>query len=161
MHYHYSVVGLSRFWKKVDKAGPVPPLRPDLGPCWVWKAYVDHGGYGRFRAKVGPGYAHIFAYEAEYGEVPTGLEIDHLCRTRSCVNPAHLEAVTRRVNALRGEGYYAKVARGEMVRKPQTHCNRGHERTPETTRLYVWRGRAIRYCRACYRLKYKERRTQF
>jgi hypothetical protein len=100
-----------RFWSKVDKNGPVPECRPDLGPCWIWLAYVDPGGYGRFSRFGKSDYAHIVAYELVNGVIDPGLERDHLCRNRACPNPSHLEAVPHRVNTLRGEGCYARQAR--------------------------------------------------
>ncbi|MEV4271931.1 HNH endonuclease signature motif containing protein [Micromonospora aurantiaca (nom. illeg.)] len=82
--------------------------------------------------------AHRIAYEMKRGPVPDGLELDHLCRNRRCVRPAHLEPVTRRTNLLRGETIPARLAE-------RTHCRHGHEFTPENT--YQWRG--SRFCRTC------------
>ncbi len=92
-----------RFWEKVDKNGPIPLHRPELGACWVWTAEIVHNGYGRFmlRRRAGRIKAHKWAYQKLVGPVPVGLELDHLCRNPPCVNPAHLEPVTRRENLLR------------------------------------------------------------
>ena len=85
-----------RFWPKVDKTET----------CWIWIGAIGTGGYGNFW--VGPDRlsdrmrAHRFAYESMVGPIPEGLDLDHLCRNRACVNPAHLEPVTRRVNLRRG-----------------------------------------------------------
>lgn len=81
------------FWTTVDK-------RPD--GCWVWTAHGNNRGYGRFRVGGRQAYAHRVAYELRNGPIPPGLTIDHLCRNKMCVNPAHLEPVTLRENALRG-----------------------------------------------------------
>ena len=91
-----------RFWPKVNKAGPAPTYRPDLGPCWLWTAYL-YKGYGRFNGGQGRIVeAHRFAYELAKGAIPSGLVLDHLCRVTSCVNPDHLEPVTIAENVDRG-----------------------------------------------------------
>ena len=101
-----------RFWEKVRVLGP--------DDCWPWMACKTHDGYGRFRLAGKHKLAHIWSYEADRGfPVPTGLELDHLCRVRHCVNPKHLEPVTRRVNLLRGVGV------GAMAKRTGK-CKRGH-----------------------------------
>ena len=90
-----------RFWEKVEKCGPVPAGRPDLGSCWLWRGRLNTDGYGTFKVDGGRFGAHRFAYELVVSKIPEGLQIDHLCRVRHCVNPAHLEPVTSRENSLR------------------------------------------------------------
>lgn len=92
-----------RFWEKVDKNGPVPELRPDLGPCWIWTGGVNSRGYGM--ASIGwdkTDLTHIYTWEAVNGPVPDGRVLDHLCTTRRCCNPSHLEPVTNAINIWRG-----------------------------------------------------------
>ena len=123
-----------RFWAKIDKNGP--------NDCWLWRAAKGGGGYGCFRRggrKDGNIPAHRFIYELLVGPIPKGLTIDHLCRNRLCVNPAHLEAVTHQVNILRGEGLAARNAKA-------THCIHGHPFDLFNTRFN--RG-GKRDCRAC------------
>lgn len=121
-----------RFWPKVRKTET----------CWLWEASTDASGYGQFRVlprPAGPTKAHRFAYEQIVGPIPDGLELDHLCRVRNCVNPDHLEPVPGAVNTLRGYGAPAKNAR-------KTHCIRGHELPDEPNVKGVWRR-----CNACRR----------
>ena len=98
------------------KASYLPDVETD---CWLWQRLVSGAGYSRFFYDGRVGYGHRYAYEQACGAIPKGLTIDHLCRNRSCVNPLHLEAVTLRVNLLRGDTVVAVNAR-------KTHCNRGH-----------------------------------
>lgn len=113
----------------------------DLGACWRWGGKINHCGYARLY--VGEGrevMAHRFSYELHVGVIPDGLDLDHLCRVRDCVNPAHLEPVTRRENLLRGETAPARESR-------LTHCRRGHPYDEVNT----YRAAGKRYCRACWR----------
>jgi len=115
--------------------------------CWLWsRGMVD--GYGRFWDGQREWKAHVFAWVEENGPVPAGLELDHLCRVRNCVRPDHLEAVTHRVNTLRGETITAEHAR-------KTKCPSGHPYDDENTRVYNGR----RHCRTCDRIRLKLRRA--
>ena len=94
--------------------------------CWEWIRSCSSGGYGHAWIDGGHIYAHRLSYEVHKGKIPDGLTIDHLCRNRKCVNPEHLEAVTRRVNNLRGTSPSAWNYR-------KTHCISGHEFNKENT----------------------------
>jgi hypothetical protein len=123
--------------ERIDKNGPVPAARPDLGHCWTWTGPRSRYGYGRHGAK----HAHRLVYEAARGPIPVGLVCDHLCRNRGCVNPEHIEPVTSGENVRRGIS-------GQLARERQrakTHCPRGH--AYEGANLRVYGGR--RHCRAC------------
>lgn len=137
-----------RFWAKVDKHGPVPKHRPDLGSCWLWTASTKGAGYGQFWNGNQLVSAHVWAYEQAYGPIPDDLETDHLCRVRTCVNAAHMELVTHRVNILRADTLMARES-------ARTHCPQGHEYTIDNTKVY----KGMRYCRACDRDRARQRRA--
>lgn len=129
-----------RFWAKVDRRGP--------DECWIWTA-ASSGRPGKKYGRIWAGkrsltgrplgsQAHRVAYEMFVGPIPQGLQIDHLCRTTLCVNPAHLEPVTYEENQRRGNSPMAQQAR-------QTHCKRGHPLDEANT--YVWH--RMRRCRRC------------
>jgi len=113
-------------------------------PCWIWTNAIASNGYGamwdRRVKKVRS--AHCIYYEIHVGSIPEGLDLDHLCRVRSCVNPDHLEAVTRRENLLRGMTLTAAAAAA-------THCPQGHAYDAANT--YVHPRTGWRRCRACRR----------
>ena len=128
----YYAVGLCRSHydkrRKLRRKPPVPVrYLPDENGCWIWRWYVHSSGYGMLRSGGKARYAHRVVYEQLRGPVPEGLELDHLCRVRRCVNPDHLEPVTRSENLRRSPITFA----GRNARK--THCIRGHEFTPENT----------------------------
>lgn len=134
-----------RFWAKVDRSGD----------CWIWTGSKTQNGYGSCHF-VGETLAHRWAYREFVGEIPEGLHIDHLCRVRDCVNPAHLEAVTQRENNDRA-GYEALhaaarlAAQAENARRrgaalARTHCTHGHEYTEANT---YWGKTGTRLCRKC------------
>jgi len=90
-----------RFWRSVT-LGPVPPFAPDLGECWPWTRAISSKGYGKFSPQRGQHFlAHRWSYEALIVAIPDDLQLDHLCRVKTCVNPWHLEPVTRAENLRR------------------------------------------------------------
>jgi HNH endonuclease len=128
------------FWANVNKDGPIPAHRPDLGPCWLWTLFIGSGGYGKVKVGSIRDGSRRFAYLLEKGPIPTGLTIDHLCFNPPCCNPAHLEAVTQRVNTLRNSGPVAAEA-------ARTHCPRGHAYDFFNTYLSPSGHRECRECR--------------
>lgn len=115
-----------RFWTKVDRSGE----------CWMWTAAQDSQGYGRFWCVDRMVFAHRFAYELLVAPIPTGLVLDHLCRVKSCVNPAHLEPVTIAENVRRG---FALIPR-------RMTCKQGHEVDGDNIKL---RSNGQPRCRIC------------
>ena len=115
--------------------------------CWVWAGSIHPTGYGRTSPL---GYIHRFFYEVHVGPIPEGMVVDHLCMNKPCVNPAHLEAVTQHENVLRA------VAAGlgrNSVNVGRTHCDAGHELTPEN----AVQGRPFQ-CKLCMRERTRARR---
>jgi hypothetical protein len=108
--------------------------------CWEWNGTHGGDGYARIRIHRQSCLVHRLTYLLENLPIPQGLHIDHLCRNRGCVNPAHLEAVTCRVNILRGVSVAAFNAR-------KTHCQRGHPYNEANT--YIRLNARNRHCRAC------------
>jgi len=128
-------VNQKRFWAHVV---------PAESGCWIWQGQRK-ANYGMYSGGLS---AHRVAYELMRGPIPEGLELDHLCRTPPCVNPDHLEPVTRQENWRR---YIVTV----------THCRNGHEFTPENT--YRWvspEGYDRRFCRACNRRAVADRKAR-
>lgn len=133
-----------RFWAKVDKNGPLW----NGTPCWVWTASFGSRGYGQFAIwPQRPLGAHRISYEMLIGPIPEDKQIDHLCRNRSCVRPAHLEIVTARENTLRGMSFASANAR-------KLHCPKGHPYDLLNTYFVPSTGR--RKCRICLHAQLRE-----
>ncbi len=109
--------------------------------CWVWTAARHPRGYGHFNPDGVVRSAHRLAYEVWVGPIPEGLDLDHLCRNTSCVNPGHLEPVSRKENTMRGDTITAAHAR-------RTHCPQGHPYDEENT-YHIPSRPTARYCRIC------------
>ncbi len=144
-----------RFWAKVDKGGPLPERRPELGPCWIWTAAKLDTGYGIFGINNKTKVAHRVGYELVKGAIPDGLVLDHLCRRTSCVRWSHLDPVPQGINTQRGNWPEAIRAYHERCRT-RTHCRHGHELTPENTYID---GKGTRTCRECVRVRYHQRKA--
>lgn len=127
----------NKFWSKVEVTDE----------CWLWHGQIDNYGYGVFYCMGRNWMAHRLIYEEFYEPIPLGLEIDHLCRVRNCVNPEHLEAVTSKENHRR------RVA---VI----THCPNGHEYTDDNTYLSPNNGRQCRICMKNRQRVYQTKRRQ-
>lgn len=127
-----------RFWRHVVC------VDSPTDTCWHWLS-TQTKGYGSFSLKGHQFKAHRVAWVLTYGSIDPALTVDHLCRNRACVNPAHLELVTNRVNILRGESLQARNARKNV-------CIHGHPLNEENTRI---RRNGWRDCRVCSRDKHR------
>ena len=121
--------------------------------CWEWIGANNGKGYGQFWDGTKLVTAHGFAYGLLRGSIPEGLEPDHLCRNKKCVNPAHIEPVTRSENTRRGIG---PTLAGEKQRQ-KTHCPHGHPYSSENTYITPKGHRQCRICRRIRNRKYDSR----
>ncbi len=124
------------FWQKVS-------IRFGEAGCWRWGNAKTVTGYGQFWLGNKLWLTHRLVYTAMRGEIPPGLTIDHVCQQKDCVNPEHMELVTRGENSVRGGG----LAVANERQRQKTHCKHGHEFTPENTKRWGTR----RQCRTCHR----------
>ena len=144
----------ARFDARVDFQGP---YSESLGSrCWLWTGGKKPAGYGVFHtggfANRKTHNAHRWNFERHRGPIQAGLTLDHLCRVRNCVNPAHLEPVTQAVNNARGNSVTAMNAR-------KTHCAKGHPLAEGNLVKYDLK-RGMRSCRICYNAKQAARRAR-
>lgn len=135
------------FWSHVDKNGPIPEHRPDLGPCWIWLGAKSGNGYGLFSDGERLVVAHRWYYQQTHGEIAKSVLLDHLCRVRACVNDSHVEPVAPSINIRRGISPAAENA-------AKTICIRGHELAGAN--IAIQNGRRI--CLPCDRERDGERR---
>lgn len=126
-------MNIELFWNKVKQDGT----------CWRWTGVIAWNGYGSHSSwedgKTRKYRAHRVAYNYMIGEIPPGLDLDHLCRNRWCVNPYHMDPVTRSVN----------MKRASNVLRERTHCKNDHQFTPDNTQLGP---RSQRLCLACRKI---------
>jgi hypothetical protein len=112
--------------------------------CIEFTGSVQTGGYGQMGIKGRPYLTHKLAYEWLIGEVPSGLELDHICRNKKCLNTEHLEPVTHSENLIR------RGLKGKKINKPErTHCRRGHRLTVEN--IYM-RKNGVKQCQICRKM---------
>lgn len=135
---------LERFLPKMQV---IPDVSTYPGPCWVWTAYTNPKGYGRFNSSVGI-LAHRWSYTHFVGPIPEGWQIDHLCKYTGCVNPEHLQAVTTHE--------HAHITKSWEHFSGKTHCPQGHPYEGEN--LIMWRNK--RSCRLCRDARNKARHTK-
>ena len=125
---------------------------PNSG-CWLWDGALIHSGYGTFSVNNRRRLAHRVSYEMEKGTIPAGLEIDHLCRLRSCVNPAHLEAVTPSQNVRRSLSPAALNAK-------RIECPQGHSLSGNNVELLKGKWRICRRCRVDRNRRRRHQKTE-
>jgi ribosome-binding protein aMBF1 (putative translation factor) len=133
-----------RFWNKVHKTAD---------GCWLWTGRLRPDGYADLKYEGKMMLAHRLSWIDQHGPVPDGKELDHLCRQRHCVNPEHLEPVTRRENIMRGDL--------PKMHRDITHCPAGHEYTPQNTRVDRKGKRNCRTCSRGHTREWQERNGKF
>lgn len=125
----------------------------EITGCHQWVGGKARWGYGALLVNGHKILAHRYAWQRVNGPIPKGMQIDHLCKNTSCVNPAHLEVVTGLENILRSDGMAAMNSR-------KTQCKNGHPFDEANTGVSEYRGRPRRYCRECNRLRSIEKRKR-
>jgi hypothetical protein len=136
---HMETMLPERFWMKVDKNAP--------GGCWLWMAGLQTAGYGHAWLEGRSQLAHRAAYLASGRTIPDGMQLDHKCRIRQCVNPDHLEPVTSQENSRRSP------ISVNSINAQKTHCSRGHAYSHTTKN-------GKRACRTCDAIYSKRRRLK-
>jgi hypothetical protein len=149
---------VERFFKRVSP-------EPNSG-CWLWTGNAIPAGYGQFRVgSMADGsrryvMAHRFSFEAAKGAIPKGMCLDHLCRMPLCVNPDHLEPVTRGENVRRGLTGNPETNGGARHNRSKTHCPKGHPYNPENTYVNRLGHRSCRACQRAAQLRYQQGKKQ-
>ena len=132
---------MAAFWTRVDKTED---------GCWLWTSTLDSNGYGVFSMANVKQRAHRMSYELVHGPIAEGMQLDHLCRVRHCLNPEHLEAVTQAENVRRGLNGYAL----------RELCRAGLHDISKAENVYEGaHGRQCDPCRQVSRERYRERQV--
>jgi len=126
------------------KCQPVGYMKSGDDECWEWIGAKSYG-YGSVKIHGRNMVAHRYVYEQERGQIPDDKECHHRCSNRGCVNPGHIDIVTRIEHWHRDEGFL----RAHAGRLAKTHCPRGHPYSKENTYLTPREG--CRTCRTCTR----------
>jgi len=126
-----------RFWEKVHLEDAA---FPENG-CMIWTGAKGSGGYGKFGNGSQVVKAIRWIYERLRGPIPQGHHLHHLCRRADCVNPDHVQPLTRQNHAALGPF--------NPWQRHLTHCKHGHEFTPGNTYSYLRNGTLRRACRIC------------
>ena len=124
----------------LDRAHPTKQPAGFPTPCMVLPVALMPNGYTRCTVNGVRMYAHRASHEESIGPIPEGFEVDHLCKNRACIEPAHLEAVSPRENNLRSDSFAG-------IRSRQVACIHGHPFDAENT--YVAPDSGTRKCRTC------------
>ena len=147
------------FWERVDKDGPLPPLAPWLGPCWVWtSATLKANGYGICRYNKRRELAHRASWFITTGEsLTTAEQVCHRCDNPPCVRPSHLfvgsAAVNQRDARLKGRWPHVRERGRQLALDLQ--CRNGHVRTLENTAYRTSNNRTSPVCRECVNIRVK------
>lgn len=140
-----------RFWERVDKQGPVPAHRPELGPCHLWTGPVDDRGYGRINVRRRSVTTQRVAFFLAEGRWPMPSALHH-CDNPPCVRRSHLFEGSQADNVADMDAKGRR--RSRSLNGLKTHCPHGHEYTPENTYVGVAKcGGPMRICRACAYLR--------
>ena len=121
----------------------------DENGCWLWQGGRT-SGYGQIRVHGRREVCHRVTYKFIKGDIPDGLELDHICRVRHCVNPDHVEPVTHATN----------IFRAALGQRNSNTCKYGHEWTPDNTYIRDDNGQIHRQCKMCARISRERKKME-